>query len=107
MLIFLGHNLPLKDCKLDLGAILDESGSIGSEFNYRKETDFIKDLAKDLTIGPSNTRVSVITFSDYADLKFKFNDVEGYNRTALYNALDALRKIISTINFFTNFLQYL
>ncbi|XP_066936875.1 uncharacterized protein [Clytia hemisphaerica] len=85
------YNTPEKECTLDLGAILDESGSIGSNTNYRKETNFIKDLAKELTIGPSNTRVSVITFSSAARLRFKFNDYEGYNRKALYNALDGLR----------------
>jgi len=69
---------------------LDESGSIGSNSNYRKETDFVKDVAKQLVIGPSNTRVSVISFSDNARLRFSFKDYEGYNAKALYNALDGL-----------------
>ena len=50
----------------------------------------MKDVAKQLVIGPSNTRVSVISFSDNARLRFKFNDYEGYNAKALYNALDGL-----------------
>lgn len=83
---------PTKECDLDLGAILDESGSIYPASYFRKETDFLKDITNHLTIGLSNTRVSVITFSTKARLRFKFNEYEGYNKVALNNALDGLKR---------------
>ena len=78
-------------CKVDLGVILDESGSV-SHSDYALETKFVKDLTRYFTIGKASTVVSVISFSKYARLKFQFRDYAGYNRYYLNYALNRLRR---------------
>lgn len=76
-------------CKLNLGFILDESGSISTS-QFRKETDFVRKLTTPFLIGVDNTRVSVITYSSNVRFHFQFRDYQGYDKTGLHNALRSL-----------------
>lgn len=86
---------------LDLLFLLDESGSVGRS-NHDLALQFMESVVSFYDISPDGTRVSVISFSNEANLEFKFNDHSrfrqvrrairqisysgGYTRTAL--ALD-------------------
>ena len=58
--------------KVDIGFILDSSGSLRSE--YQKEKDFIKFLAARFNMDAEGARVGVITFSFFSDISIKFSD---------------------------------
>lgn len=65
---------------LDLGFVLDSSGSLANE--YHKEKDFMKKIAGAFDINEEETLLSVVTFSDHADLSIKFSDkltIESFN----------------------------
>ena len=74
---------------MDLGFILDESGSISTS-QFRKETDFVRMLTTPFLIGVDNTRVSIITYSSNVRFHFQFRDYQGYDKTGLHNALGSL-----------------
>ena len=78
-------------CKLDLGFILDESGSITTS-QFRKETDFVRMLTTPFLIGVENTRVSLITYSTGVRFHFQFRDYQGYDKTGLHKALKNLNR---------------
>ena len=57
---------------VDLIFILDRSWSLRSPENFQKELNFVAQVVSVLDFDKS--RVSVVTFSDDADLNIKFND---------------------------------
>eukprot|EP00794_Sanderia_malayensis_P005383 gene5383-6056_t len=61
-------------CKIvaDIGILVDSSGSLKNEFH--KEKQFVKDIAKALTISKSGVNIGVVTFSYYAELSIKLSD---------------------------------
>ena len=58
--------------KIDLGFILDSSGSLKNE--YYKEKDFLKVLAKSFNISPDGSRAGVVTFSVRAEHSIRMKD---------------------------------
>jgi collagen type VI alpha len=58
--------------KLDLGFILDSSGSVGQN-NFERMKLFVKDLTDFYKLGSEETRVSVMTFSDSATIHIPFS----------------------------------
>ena len=52
-----------QDLKMDLGLVLDASGSIGYD-NYQLQLVFTKDLLRRVNVGANETRVGIINFSD-------------------------------------------
>ena len=58
--------------KVDVGFILDSSGSLKND--YQREKDFVKTLAGAFGISKDGSRSSVLTFSYYSELSIKFND---------------------------------
>ena len=74
---------------MDLGFILDESGSI-SVSDFKKETDFVRQMTLPFNIGVQNTRVSLITYSSGVRFHFKLRDYQGYNKDGLHQALNRL-----------------
>ena len=50
--------------RLDVGFVLDSSGSLRNE--YQKEKEFLKGIASTFDISPDGTRAGVITFSYFA-----------------------------------------
>ncbi len=52
-----------QELKMDLGFVLDASGSIGAS-NYQLQLNFTKDLLSRLNVGPNKTHVGVINYSN-------------------------------------------
>ncbi|XP_060073910.1 collagen alpha-3(VI) chain-like [Ylistrum balloti] len=71
---------------VDIIFILDESTSIGSKENFRKELNFVRDVADMFDIGPDATHVSVITYSDQSQLRFSLNKY--MDKPSLENAIE-------------------
>ena len=58
--------------KLDLGFILDSSGSVG-QYNFEGMKSFVKDLTDFYKLGSDETRVSVMSFSDSTNIHIAFS----------------------------------
>ncbi len=58
--------------KLDLGFILDSSGSVG-QYNFERMKSFVKDLTDFYKLGSDETRVSVMSFASSANLHIAFS----------------------------------
>ena len=52
-----------QELKIDLGLVLDASGSIDTE-DYQLQLNFTKDLLRRVNVGPNKTHVGIINFSD-------------------------------------------
>ena len=50
---------------MDLGFVLDASGSVGS-LNYQLQLNFTKDLLRRVNVGPNKTHVGIINYSELA-----------------------------------------
>ena len=74
--------------KLDLGFILDRSGSIGSN-NFNKIRSFVKDLTDHFKISQDYTRVSIISYASSSTLHFPFSR-QFATRQQLYSAIDSI-----------------
>ncbi len=63
-----------KKCEIiaDIGILVDSSGSLRYEFH--KEKQFVKDLAKALTVSKNGVNIGVVTFSYFAELSIKLSD---------------------------------
>ena len=94
--------------KVDLGFILDASGSIDAdEFENMKE--FVNQVSSFFTVSSDHTRVSVMTFSNNPTIHIKFKDtfvnMAAFNSTVLSiiqanggtNTADALIKARTTM----------
>ena len=57
---------------MDIGFILDSSGSLKSE--YQKEKDFVKALAEKFELGEDQSHAGVIAFSARAEHSIKMSD---------------------------------
>eukprot|EP00111_Clytia_hemisphaerica_P023393 TCONS_00068905-protein len=79
---------------VDLGFIIDASGSIGS-VNFQKILQFVAKIVDAFDIRPNGTHVGVIYYSDDAKLAFNFNKFEGdaLNRE---NVVNEINKIVVT-----------
>lgn len=78
-------------CDLDLGFVIDESGSISSR-DFTKSIEFVNSISKQFTIDVHRTRVSIITFSGDAKQHFEFRDYYGYSRSGLDYYLRHIRQ---------------
>ena len=58
------------DSIVDVGFILDSSGSLAS--NYQTEKNFLKDLAAAFDLSYHGSRQSVVTFSYYSRLSIRY-----------------------------------
>ena len=57
---------------MDFGFILDSSGSVG-QHNFERMKLFVKDLTDFYKLGSEETRVSVMSFSDSANIHIAFS----------------------------------
>ena len=64
---------------------MDASGSIG-DIDFIKEQQFVKALINNLEIGENASRVSIIAFSNYAQILLNF--AQGISKDVLTNAVD-------------------
>lgn len=85
-------SVPRCKTRLDVGFIVDASGSLRLE--YHKEKAFIKELVDSLGVGLSSTRVGVVTFSHIADLSIRLSQFN--SKEDLKKAIDALPMIGAT-----------
>ena len=78
-------------CKksLDVGLILDGSGSVGSA-NFKKATGFLADLVGNLAVSPQGTHVGVIVYNSKATLNFNLAKSEYHALAKLQAAIRAL-----------------
>ena len=79
---------PVKVCKakVDLGFVLDSSGSIAND--YQNEKDFLKSVAAIFGTSADDSRAGVITFSHNVEHSIKLND---HTDLASFNAaVDAI-----------------
>ena len=65
-------NLTMCQHKLDLGFILDNSGSVGFS-NFERMKLFVKDLTDFYNLGSEETRISVMSFSNSANIHIAFS----------------------------------
>lgn len=63
----------LATCQIDLAFIVDTSGSIGY-FNFIDMLGFMKKVTRGLNIGPGDSQVAVVSFSNTARLEFGFEE---------------------------------
>jgi Uncharacterized protein containing a von Willebrand factor type A (vWA) domain len=78
--------------RVDLGFILDSSGSLRNE--YGKEKDFLKALASTFDMGSGASRIGVVTFSYYTKYSVKLKDHS--NIHAFSKAVDEIPLMGST-----------
>merc|ERR1712168_1198593 len=71
---------------VDLGFILDSSGSLRAD--YHREKAFLKEIAAAFGISESGSRAGVVTFSFDAELSIRMNDY--FDQIAFDNAVDAI-----------------
>ena len=55
-----------QELKMDLGLVLDASGSIGAA-DYQIQVNFVEDLLSRVNVGPNKTHVAIIKFSTLAE----------------------------------------
>jgi len=79
---------PEPKCKeaVDVGFILDSSGSLRND--YHREKVFLQELAGAFGISKDGSRASVLTFSYYSELSIKFKDY--FDQDAFNDAVDAI-----------------
>ena len=92
--LFIAVKPPAPKCKakVDVGFILDSSGSLRN--NYQDEKDFMKNLAGAFGIAPDGSRAGVITFSYYSEHSIKMKDHTDIN--TFNKAVDAIPLMGST-----------
>ena len=79
---------------MDISILVDGSASISFD-QYGVLVNFIHDMIDDLTIGPSDTKIQLVTFSTSVSQRLKFKD--GVSKATVTNALDNMIKEVRTI----------
>ena len=74
---------------LDLGFIIDSSGSIGKS-SWREVKRFLLSLARRLTVSPGRTHIGALTFDTGARMEFDFND--GHEINAVEEKFETMRE---------------
>ena len=74
------------EAPIDLGFIMDSSGSLRSE--YHKEKQFLNEVAESFGLSQGGTRAGVVTFSFSAEHSIKLND--HYNVSSFKDSVDAI-----------------
>ncbi|CAH3172036.1 unnamed protein product [Porites lobata] len=80
-------------CKrpLDIGVIMDRSGSVGSQ-NFDQAKDFVISLVHKLQISSHGTRIGIIPYHSSAQVSVRFSDVQ-------HQTPDAMTKLIQAIKY--------
>ena len=72
---------------MDLVFLLDSSGSIRA-YNFESIKEFVIDITDGLDIGPNDTQVAVISYSDFARTEFHLDQYD--NKDALHEAVSSI-----------------
>ena len=93
----MSHTVCFADCRgtVDIVFILDGSGSVRHE-NFDIMKDFVKHLLETINVGPTDSRVGMVTFSNSAHVEFYLNDYE--SRFSVSNAIDDVPYRMGTTN---------
>ena len=76
-------------CKVELGVLMDESGSI-SDDDFRREKNFVAELAKGFSnFGPNGVQMGVVSYSTYANVDIKLKAFS--NKADFMKAVDRIR----------------
>lgn len=80
---------PAPPCQhaMDVGIIMDRSGSVGSA-NFEKSKRFVRTLAHRFQISSHGTRVGIIAYQSSSHLAVKFSDVNSQNPSAMTNIIN-------------------
>uniref|UniRef100_A0A194APR9 VWFA domain-containing protein n=1 Tax=Pinctada fucata TaxID=50426 RepID=A0A194APR9_PINFU len=87
-----GNQQEQPDCTgmvADVIFLVDESGSLGSQKNFNKEIGFVRNVIRDMDIGPKKTQVGLIVFADTPRTILQLNDT----RTN-----DEIQKALKSVN---------
>ena len=90
--MFISANEPTCQAVVDVGFILDSSGSLRDD--YQNEKDFLKSLAGAFGVSEDGSRAGVITFSYYSEHSIKLKDHTDIN--SFNAAVDAIPLMGST-----------
>lgn len=75
---------------MELGVIMDESGSINDQ-DFKREKDFVAALANGFNnFGPNGVQMGVITYSTFANVDIKLHQYS--NKAAFMNAVRKIRQ---------------
>ncbi|XP_022806052.1 integrin alpha-D-like [Stylophora pistillata] len=80
-MVTVGKNGPCdKECSpiVDIGFVIDSSGSIGRR-NWARMKRFLKAMVSKLDISPSNTHISAIAYSNNPKVVYRFNNRQETN----------------------------
>lgn len=77
---------------MDLGFIIDSSGSIGRS-NWAKLKTFVKDIVGQFEVAPDKTHIAAIAFSTKAKEVLRFNTLRGsdINADEVNNLIDGMK----------------
>lgn len=64
--------------KSDVVFVIDSSGSIRRS-NFQKEKEFVKEVASTFKMGPDQSQIAVISYSDEAQIDIKFGEYSNVN----------------------------
>jgi len=86
------HSIPPLPCQhaMDLGIIIDRSGSVGSA-NFDKTKNFVHTLVRRLQISSNGNRVGIIAYQSVTELVVKFADVNSQAPSAMTNIINGIR----------------
>ncbi|XP_033755763.1 cartilage matrix protein-like [Pecten maximus] len=79
----------------DIVFILDSSGSVGSA-NYQKMLQFVQNMVQGFTIGPNETEIAVVTFSNKPKLEFHLNKY--HDKQSIVNAISNIGYVAGGTN---------
>ena len=72
---------------MDVGIIMDRSGSVGSA-SFDKSKSFVRTLVHRFQISSHGTRVGIIAYQSSAHLAVKFADVNSQTPSAMTNVIN-------------------
>ena len=96
MIYFIYCDKSFAVCKVDVGILMDESGSL-SKGDFTKEKNFVKALAGHFQFGPSAAQFGVITYSTGSQLDIALNryrDLASFQRgvsAIIYHGITVLK----------------
>ena len=84
-------------CKrpLDIGVIMDRSGSVGSQ-NFDQAKDFVISLVHKLQISSHGTRIGIIPYHSSAQVSVRFSDVQHQTPDAMTKLIQGIQSVSYT-----------
>ncbi|CAH3032618.1 unnamed protein product, partial [Porites lobata] len=79
-----------EDPPLDLCIVLDKTKSVGKA-NYKKMLESVRTLISKYNVGPTKTRISIVTYDKKAQVRVSFKELDKQNKNALNSLLDSMK----------------